>query len=188
MMLAQAHAAAVNTVEKFLQLDRRQHAASFKRIDDDLSESAAEFHEESAGQRDSNRFDTDTARNLDVQNRKRDRQPGVFVERLVEKCAARIVVVAVFAVESFLFEEQAIDRLDDALDLARALEPLADRIAPLADLLEIAIDLQPWSVLERNDQRGLDQIHHRPPRDLAKAAPRKCGMRQNTCLLHHHSA
>src|SRR5579859_7383095 len=114
MMLAQAHAAAVNPIEKSLQLDRRQHAPAFKRIDDDLSESAAEFHEKSAGQRDANGLDADPARNLDVQNRKRDRQSGVLVERLVQERAARIVVVAVFAVESFLFEKKAIDGLDDA--------------------------------------------------------------------------
>src|SRR6185436_8116331 len=84
VMLAKTNAAAVNLIEKSLHLHRGENAAAFERIDEDLAEVAAELHEETSGQRDTGRFDSRAARQLDVQNRKCDREAGVTIERLAE--------------------------------------------------------------------------------------------------------
>src|SRR5712692_4822414 len=161
MMLAETDASAVDRVEELLQLDRRKNAAAVKRIDDNLAERAAELHQKAAWQRNARSFDAHSARNLDVQNGERGRQAGVLVESLVEKRAARIVVVFVFAVKAFLFKQEAIDRFHDALDVARTLEPFTNGHAPLVDLLQVAVDLQARIILQCDHQRRFDKIERR---------------------------
>ena len=72
-------------------------------------------------------------------------------------------------------------RVDDAVDVARALQPLAHRAAPLADAAEVTVDVDGRIVFQRDDQRALDQIELLvgPPRDLHETLPRERGMGQD---------
>src|SRR5258706_12929352 len=104
-MLAQPDASSVELIEQLLQLDRRHDPAAVERVDDDLSEGAAELHEKAAGQRDAGRLRADAPRQLEVEDRQRDRQSGVAVKHLADQSAARVVVVVVLAVEALFLEE-----------------------------------------------------------------------------------
>ena len=95
------------------------------------------------------------------------------IERFVEQRAARVVVVVVLAVESFFVEQDAVDRLDDPLDIGRAFEPSLDRAAPRTDLLEVVIDVDAWILFERDDERRFDEIEQRfgATGDFAESLP-----------------
>src|SRR5258708_36511762 len=68
----------------------------------------------------------------------------------------------------------------------RALQALANGVAPLTHLLEIAIDVDTRPVLEIDDQRGLHQIEHRLRAcgDLPEALPRECRVGEKAPVRH----
>jgi len=90
--------------------------------------------------------------------------------------------------EPFLGEEQAVDRLDDALDIARSVEPLTYGIRPLIELVEVAIDVDERLLFQRNHQRSLDQVERRlrAPCDLTKALTCKRRMCEHTRRHRFH--
>src|SRR5438270_8810713 len=183
-MLAQPDAASVDLIEDLLQLERRDDPPAVERIDDHLAEVAAELHEKAPRQGDPGGLGTDAARQLEIENRQRDRQPGVAVEHLAHQRAARVVVVIVLAVEAFFLEELTVDRLDHPLDVVRSAEPRRDRLAPRADLAQVTFDVDARLVFGGDQQRRFDEIDPRLRErgDLTKPLPRYRRMYQNPRL------
>src|SRR6185295_10114691 len=102
----------------------------------------------------------------------------MLVDQLVHERAARVVVVLVFAVEAFFIEEQLVDRVDDALDVARSFQTRAHGVAPRSYPREIRVDVEVRLFLERNHQRALDEVETRIGQtgDGAKPLTRKSRM------------
>src|SRR5260221_4018680 len=94
------------------------------------------------------------------------------------------------SVESLVTKQQGIDALDDAIDVMRALQALANGVAPLTHLLEIAVDVDTRPVLEIDDQGGLHQIEQRlrARGDLPEALPREGRVSENASVRHTHQS
>ena len=113
------------------------------------------------------------------------------VKHLIQECAAWVVVVLLFATKAFFVEKQAIDGLDDALDVPRAFQPVAHGVAPFTDPTEVTLQVERRILLQRDHQRRFDQIEQRIRQlgNLPESSPGQGGMRQNASGLHdHHSA
>ena len=111
------------------------------------------------------------------------------IERFVQQCAARIVVVVVLTMEALFLEEEPIDRLHDALHVMRTLQTLLDRAAPCTELLQIVVEIEPRVVFERDHQRCFDEVEKRlwTCGKLHETLTRQSGMGQNTAGLHRSS-
>ena len=108
------------------------------------------------------------------------------IEGRVQHRAARIVVVVVLPAEAFLVKENAIDRLDDALDIARASEMAAGGGGPPIDLFEIVMDVEARLIFQSDHERGFHEIQERlrALRNFTEALARQGGMSEDSSRLH----
>ena len=164
---------AVDFLDPFGAVFRRQELAGVKRIHVEGLGMGAVAHDEVPGQADAVDRQTGAAAHVDIDDGEGNRDADLALQHLVQKAVARVVVVPAVAAQAVFLEETGIEAGNDAMRLELHAQAARNRFRHAVEALQAVIDIQIGIRFQGDEKRAFGQAHVcRRPLDVGrKAAP-----------------